>query len=214
MPSLRPPRRLVSDRSAAGGGAAFAVSVASSTCGLGLVVDASQLALGDADSPAGGCGSRASGSVASHSFDLVVGPVFAGVGARVAAVPVGLGLDQRGPPPVAGAVEHAQRGEVDGVDVVAVDEDALEPVRRSRGPRPDARRPSPRRSACTPCTGCSRRRTRPAASRPRRSSAPRGTPRCSSSPSPKNATATCPVPRCCADHAAPSAIVRCAPTIA
>ena len=33
-------------------------------------------------------------------------------------------------------------------------------------------------------------------------------------PSPKNATATCPVPRSCADHAAPTAIGRCAPTMA
>ena len=33
-------------------------------------------------------------------------------------------------------------------------------------------------------------------------------------PSPKNATATWPVPRSCADHAAPAAIGRCAPTIA
>ena len=33
-------------------------------------------------------------------------------------------------------------------------------------------------------------------------------------PSPKNATATCSVPRSCADQAAPTAIGRCAPTIA
>src|SRR5579875_2986082 len=33
-------------------------------------------------------------------------------------------------------------------------------------------------------------------------------------PSPKNATATCPLPRSRADQAAPAAIGRCAPTIA
>ena len=65
------------------------------------------------------------------------------------------------------------------VGVVAVDQDRLEAVRG----RPVGRRVLDRGHvadrACTPCRGCSRRRRRPAASRRRPGSAPRGTPRCS-----------------------------------
>ena len=73
-----------------------------------------------------------------------------------------------GPSPARARSIAAARDRVHRVDVVAVDDDRLEAVGRRRGRRPGARPRSRRRSACTPCTGCSRRRTRPAPSRPRR----------------------------------------------
>src|SRR5690606_13114879 len=62
-------------------------------------------------------------------FDLVLGPILAGIGARVAAVTIRLGLDETRAAAPSGGVERAQRGRVDDVDVVAVDEDRLEAVR-------------------------------------------------------------------------------------
>src|SRR5690606_561525 len=62
-------------------------------------------------------------------LDLFVRPILAGIGPRVAAVTVGLRLDQARAAAAAGDVERARCGLVNDLDVVAVDQDRLEPVR-------------------------------------------------------------------------------------
>ena len=79
--------------------------------------------------------------------DLILRLVRARIGARVPARPIGSRLDERRAAAAARAVETLASGEVHRVGVVAVDEDALQPVRRSairrraldRGDRPDRR---------------------------------------------------------------------------
>src|SRR5690606_933704 len=66
--------------------------------------------------------------LAEPLLDLFVRPVLAGIGARVAAVAIRLGLDQARAAAAARGVERADRGLVDDVDVVAVDQDRLEAV--------------------------------------------------------------------------------------
>ncbi len=79
--------------------------------------------------------------------DLLVGPVLAGVGPRVAAVAVGERLDERRAVARPCPVDGRLAGQVDRVDVVPVDDDRLEAVGATPGPRPDAPPRSRRRSA-------------------------------------------------------------------
>src|SRR5690606_25703718 len=67
--------------------------------------------------------------LAEPLLDLLVRPVLAGIGPRVAAVAGGLGLDQARSAAAPRDIERAHRGLVDDVDIVAVDQDRLEPVR-------------------------------------------------------------------------------------
>ena len=114
-------------------------------------------------------------------LDLLLRPIGTGVGARVAAVAIRHGLDQRRTLAGARPLDGGDRHRMDRLDVVAVDDQRLQAVGRGavrrrtldRGDRADRR--------CTPCTGCSRTRRRPAPSTRRPCSAPRGTSRCSSS---------------------------------
>src|SRR6185369_4214984 len=62
-------------------------------------------------------------------LDLLVRPVLAGIGAGVAAVAVGDGLDERRALAGPGPRDHPPRPLVDRLDVVAVDDDRLKPVR-------------------------------------------------------------------------------------
>src|SRR6185437_13322174 len=67
--------------------------------------------------------------VALHpAFELARRPVFRRIGARMAAVAIGFALDKRRAVAGAGPGEDAARGAEDLVGVIAVEDDALEPI--------------------------------------------------------------------------------------
>ena len=148
------------------------------------------------------------------ALELALGAILGRVGARMAAVAIGQALDQRRPVAGARLVEGRLRGAIDHVGVVAVDHDLLQPVGRGAVAGRMLAPPSRRRSACIPCRGCSRRRRSPAASRPRRNSAPRGTRRYWWCRRRRSRPMTSLSPLYCARQAAPQAIGRCAPMMA
>ena len=145
-----------------GSGAARAAASASATSAGDLRVDRVELRRGRRPPRAARPDSVGIGSRASHAATSSAGRYLPGSARRVAAVAVGQRLDQRRAAAGAGAVDDSLGHGADRVGVVAVDDDRLEAVggrpvgRRVRAPR------SPPRSACTPCTGCSRTRRRPA----------------------------------------------------
>ena len=110
-----------------GGGAALHASVARSSLSPRLLFDALDRSGGDAEIEE----ALAVGldRIALHpGFELAGRAVFRGVGARMAAVAIGHALDQRGALAGAGAAIGRARGAIDDVGVVAVDDDALEPI--------------------------------------------------------------------------------------